>query len=585
MAIDGLTLFSIKEEFKEKLIGGKLDKIYQPEIDELNINIRNNRENHKLLISADPSLPKVYLADNFTKENPLKAPIFLMILRKYILNSKIVNIRQLNCDRVLFFDLSSTNELKEKKDFTLVIEIMGKHSNIILKDENNIIVDAIKRIPHSVSSYRQVLAGKKYITPPLQDKLNPILELNPDSFTQKILSSSDNIQKTIYNSLMGFSPLISKQFCYEAQIDPKTLSQNITNVEIKHLYNIINANIKKIKAKESISTIVFDKEEKKYIDFSCIELSVYSNSGFEIEKSGSMSEICSKYFTNKDFQERIQQKSKDLKKVISNKIENLENKIEKQSEEINQSIDLEKYKKNADLLTSYIYLLKEGMKEITVTDFYDGNQPEVLINLDENKSPSENIQSLYKKYNKLKHRRQELSIQIEHTKNELNYLYSILQTFDNITSINELQEIRQEMVDEGIIKSKKETEKNKKKNNDTSEPLLYKSKDGTEIFVGKNNKQNDFLTHKFAKKDDIWLHTKDIPGSHVIIKTNGNEINDDTLIYAAKLAAYHSKAKNSSSVPVDYTKKSFVKKPSGAKPGMVIFTENQTLYVTPDNIE
>lgn len=578
MAFDGITINCIVKELNEKLSSLKIDKISQAEKDEILLSFRGSFKNYKLLISASPAFPRIYLVNNYKKENPLKAPNFLMILRKYIQGGRVISVTQDNFDRVIFIDIDTFDELKEQKTRRLIVEIMGRHSNIILIDKESMkILDSAKRIPISVSSFREVLPAITYKLPPAQEKLDPTASISFEEFL-KISSKKMHIFKLLYTHFSGFSPLIAKEICFRCNIGFDKDASTLSPIEIERLYNSFKRIMDNIKKSEFEPCIVFDKNGST-IDFSCIYLSLYD--GYDIKKQDEISQICEFYYDTRDIKDRLNQKSHDIRRVLSNKISTLENKIQKQSQEINETIRLEEYKKDADLLTAYIYLLKKGMDIIEVDDFYNDELPKKSIKLDINLSPSENIQKLYKKYNKMKSRKKELTSQIENAKEELQYLYNLEISIENISNINDLEDIISEMKSQGLIRQSKNNQ-TKKKVNSSFNPMKFISDDGFEIYVGKNNNQNDYLTIKFAKDNDMWLHTKNIAGSHTIIKSKNGYISDNSIKQASIISAYYSKARFSQSVPVDYTIRKNVKKPNKAKPGMVIYETNSTIYVTPD---
>lgn len=581
MALDGLTLYGITKELQNRITGAKIDKISQAENDEVLLSIRGDGKNFKLLISANSSNPRIYFVEKYKKENPLKAPMFLMILRKYIQSGRILKISQEGLERIIKFDIEAYDDLKTPKVRSLIIEIMGRHSNIILVDkDSNKILDSIKRIPITTSSVREVLPGKDYFLPPSQGKLNPISNLDFSSFVSKITSKDLLLYKAIYESYSGISPLIAKEVCYRASLDLDLSTASISNFQLERLFNSFERMINQIKNHIFYPCIVSDLALDKIIDFSIIRLTIYDS--LNIKEYESISKATEEFYLLRDLKERMSQKNSSLKKLVAQKIDRLENKISKQKNELQETLVMEELKKKGDLLTSYIYMLEKGMKFINVPDFYNENSPEIIIELDENLSPSENIQKLYKKYNKLKKRKSELTIQINQSQEELSYLQNVLLSIENCESYQEIEDIRDELAKEGYIKSKGIDKKNKKRDASLAlEPLEFKSTDGTKILVGRNNRQNDQLTFKISSPDDIWLHTKDIAGSHVIIKTSLDLVSESTLKEGAILAAYHSKGRLSSNVPVDYTSRKNVKKPSGAKPGMVIYENQHTVYITP----
>lgn len=577
MALDGLVIHSIVNELSSKLLGGKVDKIYQPENDEIVLHIRNNKENYKLILSSSASNPRIYLASNYKKENPISAPMFCMLFRKYIQGGNIVNISQVGFERIIKISVESFDELKEKTTKDIIIEIMGRHSNIILThSSDNKIIDSAKRIPPSISRVRQILPGHTYSLPPEQDKINPLDTISKDTFITALSSYSGPIFKSIYSKFLGISPIISREICFRANIDDNTIMSELPDEKLSSLYNVFTSLFIDIKNDNYNPCIVTDENLDKVVDFSCIELSLFKNLSYIHDDS--MSKVLENYYYTKDIKDRIHQRSSDLRKSISIKLDRLYNKLNKQEEELLESESADKYKINGELITSYIHMIKKGMDSVEVANFYDPNYETVNINLNKNLTPSENAQKYFKKYSKMKTAKVEITHQIKISKEEIDYLENILLSIENCENLAELDDIREELSKVGYIKS---SNKNKKDTKLTTSPHEFISSDGFKILVGKNNKQNDHLTLKVADNDDIWMHTKNIPGSHVIIKTNGNSVSDETLFEGAMLAAFFSKGKMSSQVPVDYTKKKNIKKPNGAKPGMVIYETNSTVYVTP----
>ncbi len=577
MAFDGLVVHSISDELSSKLVGGKIDKIYQPEKDEIVLHIRNNKENFKLVISASASNPRVYLSNDYKKENPINAPMFCMLLRKYIQGGSIVSVSQIDFERILKITVESLDELKSKTEKTLIVEIMGRHSNIILTHEENKIVDSIKRIPPSVSRVRQILPGMTYHLPPAQDKFSPLCSISKDDFKKIICNFDGNISKCLYSKFLGISPTISKEICFRCNINASDDILNLNDFDLDKLYTEFSNLVSNLKAKNYSPCLVINPRTDKLLDFSCIDLTMFSE--LKVIHDISISSILENFYTRKDIKERINQRASDFKKSISIKLDRLYNKLKKQELELKESDNAQAYKIKGDLITSYIYMIEKGMNYIEVQNFYDPNYSKVKINLNPNLTPSENAQKYFKKYNKLKHAKKEISAQIEISLDEINYLENIILSIDNCDNIAELNDIKEELQKLGYMRGKVNCKK--EKNKLTTKPNEYISSDGFTIFVGKNNKQNDFLTLRLANNDDMWMHTKNIPGSHVIIKSEGKDIPETTLFEGAMLAAFFSKSKMSSQVPVDYTLKKNVKKPNGSKPGMVIYETNNTMYVTP----
>lgn len=580
MALDGLVIHSLVDELSTKLVGGKVDKVHQPEDDEIVLYIRNNKENYKLVLSCSSSNPRVYIANDYKKENPKKAPMLCMLFRKYIQSGYIVGISQVGFERIIKISVDSLDELKEKSTKDIYIEIMGRHSNIILTHSlDNKIIDSAKRIPTSISRVRQILPGITYELPPAQSKLNPLHNISNSTFMDSLKSYEGPIFKGIYSKFLGISPIISKEICYRANVNEKTSISDLSNSKLNSLYNEFNNLFKDIRNNNYSPCIVVNEKVDRVVDFSCISLNLYNEFKFIIKDS--MSTILEDYYKTKDIKDRIHQRASDLKKSISIKLERLYHKQEKQEEELKEAENADIYKVKGELLTAYIYMIQKGMESIEVQNFYDPNYENISISLKKNLTPSENSQRYFKKYNKLKTAKKEITSQMSINKEEIDYLENILLNIENCENLAELQDIKDELISLGYSKASGKLKSKKEIAKLTTSPHEFMSSDGVKILVGKNNKQNDHLTLRIADPDDIWMHTKNIPGSHVIIKCAGKEVSEQTIYEGAMLAAYFSKSKMSAQVPVDYTKKKHVKKPSGSKPGMVIYETNSTMYVTP----
>lgn len=584
MPFDGLVIDSLTFELKNTLLNKKVEKIYQPEEDEILIKFRNVDNNNRLLISVNSSFPHLCLTDS-QKSNPANPPMFCMLLRKHLHGGKIVDVYQVDFERIIVISVESYDELGNISIKDLVIEIMGKHSNIILieKSTRNII-DSIKRIPANISRQRQILPGLEYRYPPSQDKLN-IFDISYNDFVNQIGKASKNTQvyKALYKLFQGISPIISKNICFDAKIDHSILISEISNDDLKGIWDGFLCLSKKLKHNDYSPNVIFDSIEGKAIDFSSLSLNIYNDQHFTKTFITSISDVINRFYFEKDKFNRIKQKSTDIIKILTTRLGRLYNKLQKQNEELLTAEGADKHKLYGELILSNMYQITAGMKEVTVQNYYDPDTPDLVIPLDSRLTPSENSQRYYKKYNKYKTAQEKISEQIRDTENEIKYLENVLTTIENTDDINNIDEIKQELIEQKYIRKRK-TGKAKNRKVDFK-PHKYISKDGFMIFAGKNNNQNDYLTLKFASKKDIWLHTKDIPGSHVIIKTDGREVPDETIMTGAIISAYHSKGRQSSNVPIDYTYVKFVKKPSGAKPGMVIYENFKTIYVTPHEEE
>lgn len=578
MAFDAIVVNSLARELNEMLEGTKIDKVYQPEKDEVCLKIRAGKDNYKLVLSASPSHPRVYIADNYDKQNPKKAPVFCMTLRKHIQSGVIAGVVQVGFERIIRIAIDSYDELREKTRKYLYVEIMGKHSNIILvHDTENRILDSIKRVPPSVSRLRQILPGMAYELPPVQDKINPMANIDRQELIDRIRSCDMQIFKAIYSNILGLSPTVAREICYRLDIDKSMSSLEIGDGEIDRIIKEINLMFGKLELGQAYPNMIIDQKRDKIVEFSSIKLNQYEDlTEINFDR---VSQAIESYYISKDIKDRINQRASAMKKSLQIKLDRVNNKIKKQNQELLESEKADDYRVKGELLTSYIYMVQKGMEEVELDNFYDNNS-KIRVSLNKNLTPSENAQKYFKKYNKMKNASEEISKQIKINLEESEYLENSLLAIENCDNDKDLKEIREELIREGYIKSYRMPKKDIKPN---TQYLKYMSSGGNLIMVGKNNKQNDYLTLRLADNEDLWFHTKNIPGSHVVLKCAGKKVLDEEILEAATLAAYYSKAKMSANVPVDYTIKKHVKKPSGAKPGMVIYETNKTAYVTPSD--
>jgi predicted ribosome quality control (RQC) complex YloA/Tae2 family protein len=584
MAYDGIFIAALTDELKKRLIGGKIDKVHQPEPDGLIIQMRCGKERYKLYITVNHSLPFITLTeDKF--ENPLSPPMFCMLLRKHVASGTILDIKQRSQERVVTFEIEARNELGELVRYNLIVEIMGKHSNIILTTaEDHKVIDSINRVSMYQSRIRQILPGLTFDYLP-SNKHN-LLTLNEDQFNRELHELRDQnkdpeVFKFLYTTYEGFSPNLARDIIFKASLDLKSRISELRPQEIERLYTIVNQVKTRIETGDFSPCTVQEKETGKYIDLLPIESSLYPTEDYAIVKNDIIN-VINDYYQKKDLVNRFLQKSQSMRKLVAHRIEKGTNKLGNLKSDLLFAENADDYKIRGELVLANLYQIEKGMNAITVDNYYVTPHEKIDLKLDIRLSPAENAQKFFKKYNKLKTAQTEVVKQIEETENEVKYLEQVLINLENTTDNSNLEEIREELAEAGILKARKQ---NKRQKNKASKPHHYRSPEGFDIYVGKNNLQNDQLTLKTASKSDTWLHTKDIPGSHVIIKAEGQEIPDETLVLAAKLAAFHSKGKDSSQVPVDYTRVKHVSKPSGAKPGMVIYVKNHTLYVTPDSEE
>lgn len=574
MAFDGVTISALVAEFNDKLLNGRLYKIAQTESDELLLTIKNGKNQYRLLISANASLPLIYLTDK-NKPAPLTAPNFCMLLRKHINNGRIISITQPGLERIVDFEIQHLDELGDIKTKHLIIELMGKHSNIIFVNEGTI-WDSIKHVNSIMSSVRQVLPGKEYFIPHTSEKLNP-LDVEKEVFFKTVFSKPMPLSKAIYTSFTGISPTIAENICYEGKFDSSmpanVLEHGDQNIVWMYFYQLIN----KVKNCDFIPTI-YEKNGKPE-EYGVTILSTYSDcttTSFE-----SISTLLETYYSKKNLYTRMRQKSVDLRKIVTNALERDNKKYNIQLKQLKDTEKKDKFKEYGDLLTTYGYSIKEGSKEFETVNYYNGKT--VKITLDPTISPIENAKKYFNKYSKLKRTSEALETIIVETKNSIDYLESINVAIDMATTEDDLKAINEELVQTGFIK-KKHTNK-KAKNN--SKPLHFISSDGFDMYVGKNNIQNEHLTFKVATGNDWWFHSKSFPGSHVIVKCNNHELPDNTFEEAARLAAFYSKGSNQDKVEIDYIQKKHVKKVAGAMPGFVIYHTNYSMIAEPniDNIK
>lgn len=574
MPFDGIVTASVVQELNHQIQNGKIEKVYQPENNEIVLLIHRGKEKHRVFLTVDSAHPRVHLVPE-NPPNPPQPPAFCMLLRKHLQGGRISQVVQKSTERIIEFWIDSFNELGYPITKKLIAEIMGKHSNITLVDgETGKIIDSIKRISVDVNRYRQILPGMTYVYPPEQNKI-PFSSLTYQEFLQILSDSSGTLEKGMVSGIMGLSPFFADALCASAGLSHELLCRE-TDEEIKNrLFLPIHTTQKKVE-KEEFSPAVWLDENDLPLDFHCFDHPTYTKDCKKITFE-SISQAADYFYGKKASSNRIKQKSTDLSKFLNSALEKLLLKKARLSEEILQAEKSDHYKLQGELLLANLYRITPGMNTITVQNYY--TQEDMEIQLDSRLSPSDNSQRYYKKYNKAKTALKEKTVQLTETEKEIRYLESILHSLEESEDFTDVEAIRQELIDGGYLKRRQKN--NIKKAAELLPPHSYRSSDGFRILAGRNNKQNDQLTLKMAGSMDLWFHTKDIPGTHVILFTEGKEPSEKALAEAASVAAYHSKGRQSENVPVDYTKVKYVKKPSGAKPGMVIFDHNKTLYVSP----
>ena len=570
MAFDGITVAALTQELKKNLLGGRIAKIAQPESDELLLTIKTPEGQRRLYISASASLPLIYLTDE-NKPSPMTAPGFCMLLRKHIGNGRITGISQPGLERIIQLDIEHLDELGDLCQKKLIVEIMGKHSNIIFCDDQDRIIDSIKHVSLQMSSVREVLPGRTYFIPDTMEKLDP-LTVDCAAFTQALQAKPAPLFKALYTTFTGISPAASEDICERCGMDSSLPASAFSEDLLTHMYRQFAYYIEEIRNGNFRPAIYYDGQAPK--EFAALPLTQYAT--YEAKEFDSISKLLSTYYASKNTLTRIRQKSADLRHVVQTALERSRKKYELQAKQLKDTKNRDKYKVYGELIHTYGYSLAPGSKELICTNYYTNE--EITIPLDPTITPQDNAQKYFAKYNKQKRTFEALSELIQETKEEIQYLESVSNALDIALSEADLAQIKEELTQSGYIRRKP----TKKKTKLTSRPMHYISSDGYDMYVGKNNFQNDELTFSFANGHDWWFHAKGAPGSHVIVKTNGDELPDTTFEEAGRLAAYYSKNRGSDKVEIDYVEKKHVKKPNGSKPGFVVYYTNYSLVIDSD---
>lgn len=569
MALDGIVISNVVEELRSTILHGHISKIAQPEPDELLLTIKSNKQQYRLLLSAGASLPLIYLTEN-NKVNPAAAPNFCMLLRKHLNGGKIVDITQPGLERIIHFSIEHLNELGDPCKKILTLELMGKHSNIIFRDSDTII-DSIKKVSSQVSSVREVLPGRTYFIPQTQDKADP-LTITGEMFYTLIYGKPMELARAVYTSLAGLSPIIAQEMCHLAGIDAGFPANALNELEQTHFYHIFTQTMELVKNKEYTPLIVLDKDEP--VEFCSIPLTIYDT--LQTVRYDSISTVLENYYASKNTITRIRQKSVDLRKIVQTALERNRKKYDLQLKQLKDTEKRDKYRIYGELLNTYGYSLAGGEKSLDALNYYTGEM--ITIPLDCELSAQENARKYFDKYGKLKRTYEALTELIRETKGEIEHLESVSTALDIALLEEDLAEIKEELIEYGYIRRKNTGKKIKI----TSKPFHYISSDGYHIYVGKNNFQNEELTFKTATGNDWWFHAKNRPGSHVIVKSDNNELPDRTFEEAARLAAYYSGGRDSEKVEIDYIQKKHIKKVAGAKPGFVIYHTNYSMNIEPN---
>ncbi len=570
MAFDGITIANIKNELENTILNGRIYKIAQPESDELILTIKTAQGQYRLFLSVNASLPLIYLTDK-NKPSPMTAPGFCMLLRKHLQNGRIISIQQPDFERVLFFEIEHLDEMGDLCTKKLIVEIMGKHSNIIFCDASGVILDSIKHISAFVSSVREVLPGRTYFIPKTKEKHNP-LACTRETFFQNVSSSLLPLAKAIYTSFTGISPVIAEEICCRAGVDSNRPASALTENEKQHLSNLFTQAMEDVAA-HRFSPAVYANENGP-VEYASLPLSQYE----DCKKTAfdSISALLEAYYTEKNKQSRIRQKSSDLRRIVSTLLERNRKKLQLQLKQLKDTEKREKYRLYGELIHTYGYSVDEGASSFEALNYYTNET--ITIPLEPDFSPIENGKRYFDKYNKLKRTFEALSTLTEETRTQIAHLESIQSALTIAEAEDDLTEIKAELTECGYIRKKP----SKKKERITSRPYHYITKEGFHIYVGKNNFQNDHISFKLAGNSDWWFHVKGAPGSHVIVKTAGKELPDSVFEDAGRLAAYYSSKRASEKVEIDYLEKRNLKKPNGAKPGFVVYYTNYSLTIAPD---
>ena len=570
MAFDGVTIAGIVSELKDKLIGNRIYKIAQPEKDELLLTVKGSCGQVRLLMSADASLPLLYLTQQ-NKTSPMTAPNFCMLLRKHLQNARIVSVAQPGLERIVRFELEHLNELGDLCRKYLIIELMGKHSNILFCDDKDMIIDSIKHISGMVSSVREVLPGRIYFIPKTQDKAE-LLACTKDEMAAVLRAKNVPLFKAVYTGFTGISPRIAQELCYRAGVDADLPSAGVEAEALERMASVLTSLAEDIKNTNFDYNVVYENNQP--VEYAAVRLSSYKEE--QRRRFESVSALLEYYYAEKNTITRIRQRSVDLRKIVATALERNVKKYDLQIKQLQDTEKRETYRVYGELLNAYGYGVEAGAKSMEALNYYTDQM--ITIPLDPMLSAGENAKKYFDKYQKLKRTYEALTTLTKETKEEIDHLSSISISLDIALKEEDLVQIKEELIESGYIRRKGGTKREKI----TSKPFHYLSSDGYHIYVGKNNYQNEELTFKFATGNDWWFHTKGIPGSHVVVKSNGEELPDRVFEEAGKLAAHYSQARGQEKVEIDYTQKKNVKKPNGSKPGFVVYYTNYSLVIDSD---
>jgi len=578
MPLDAVCLRAVLAELDRKAAGGRIDKVYQPDRDEIVLSIRGTQGALWLMMTAEPNAPRIHLIAG-NRENPAAPPMFCMLLRKYVQGAKIVSISQPLLERMAVITLDTTDEMGVPVRRELICELMGKYSNIILKGDDGRIIDAIRRIDGDISGKRQVLPGLFYRLPPAQQNKQDPLTLDGAQLAAMVSKAEgQRLDKWLLGTLCGLSPLLCREIAYRATGDAAKPLAELSAADIDRLAAVFDEFLQAVRNADYQPVLLTRSEDGSVQDFSCFPIRQYEGLAKPHEMD-SFSALLTAFYEKKGQAERLRRRAIDMIKTVTNARDRLSRKLGAQREELQQTQGRDAHKRMGELIAANFYQLEKGMTRAKVIDYFDEACPEVEITLDIRLTPQQNAQKYFKLYTKAKTAEEMLTKQIAEGEAELSYLESVLQAIDEAENEGDLAQLREELVQTGVL-SQKQTKKRQQQK--TSVPFEYRTSDGFSVWAGKNNLQNDLLSMKTAYKSDIWFHTQKIHGSHVILVADGRQPTDTAMTEAAMIAAFHSKARHSSLVPVDYTEVRNLKKPNGSKPGFVIYHVYQTAYVTPD---
>ena len=571
MAFDGITIACMAHELQEKLTGGRISKIAQPEADELLLTVKSREGNFRLLLSASAGLPLVYLT-GANKPGPMTAPNFCMLLRKHISGGRILSVTQPSLERILRFEIEHLDELGDLCRKYLVVEIMGKHSNIIFCSDTDQIIDSIKHVSAQMSSVREVLPGRAYFIPDTQEKADP-LGITEENFTALIRKKAAKLSKALYTSLTGLSPVAAEEICAQASLDSDRAANSYEQAELIHLYRTFTRFLAPVRSGAYEPVIYYDG--KTPVEFSCLPLTVYEHC--RKETFSSVSGLLERYYAEKNTLTRIRQKSTDLRRIVQTALERNIKKYDLQAKQLKDTEKREKYRIYGELINTYGYGVEPGSKSFEALNYYTGEM--VTIPLDPQITVQENAKKYFEKYGNLKRTCEAVTKLLEETGSEVEHLRSVQTALDIALQEEDLVQIKEELMQSGYIRKRNPGSKRPKI---TSKPFHYISSDGYHMYVGKNNLQNEELTFQTARGNDWWFHAKGAPGSHVIVQTNGGELPDTTFEEAARLAAYYSSNRGADKVEIDYVEKKHVKKPNGSRPGFVVYYTNYSMMIDSD---